>query len=268
MIFRFFIVRIVNNNKQQLSKQDTQIKQSQYISKNNMQIAAYQQIKQAQNHINSIQVIAGFIQQQKNCLYRNILYCRDNSVAIECFRHYKNNFLKIQVDATAICNESQNQRHEIDFESSQLEIDVSELESSQDFQEKKDVLDFLGKNKLNVYKNILYAFNKHILSCKDEKLIELYESFTQNWNYLHIQRRVSQNLKDNVRPSLKFRNLLKSQNLNKIFIHFLQNIEEFWLKNSKIKDKEVYNNSISLLLKGYEHGTLIKHIQYYRKSKK
>ncbi|KAL4476338.1 hypothetical protein ABPG74_010071 [Tetrahymena malaccensis] len=235
-----------------------------------MQIAAYQQIKQAQNHINNIQVVAGFIQQQKNCLYRKILNNRDSSITneVECFLHYKDNFLKIQVEATTTAsNESQNLRHE-SFQLSELEIDVSELESSEDFQEKQDVLDFLGKNKLNVYKNILYAFNKHIHSCKDDQLIELYESFTQDWDFLHIQRRVCQNLKDNVRPSLKFRNMLKSENLKKIFLHFLQNIERYWLKDSKIKDKEVYNNSISLLLKGYEHGTLIKHIQYYRKSKK
>ncbi|KAL4494009.1 hypothetical protein ABPG72_022026 [Tetrahymena utriculariae] len=235
-----------------------------------MQIAAYQQIKQAQDSINNIQVIAGFIQQQKNCLYRKILNKRDSSInnEVECFLHYKNHFLKIYVEANAMMSDdSQKFVHE-SFQSSEQEIDVIELESSEDFQEKQDVLDFLGKNKLNVYKNILYAFNKHIHSCKDDSLIELYESFTQDWDFMHIQRRVSQNLKDNVRPSLKFRNLLKSQNLKKIFIHFLQNIDKFWLKNSKIKDKEVYNNSISLLLKGYEHGTLIKHIQYYRKNKK
>ncbi|KAL4426273.1 hypothetical protein ABPG74_018690 [Tetrahymena malaccensis] len=134
-----------------------------------------------------------------------------------------------------------------------------------------DIKLFLEKSKQNIYKNIVNAFYRHIHTLKDTMLQKIYEALTQDkWQFSYIALRVYQNLKGCGRFSLKIKNLLTSPNLKNIFLFFLQNAEDFWIKDSKIKEKDQLLKSISLIITAYENDCdfLLSHICYYKKQKK
>ncbi|EAS01673.2 hypothetical protein TTHERM_01207730 (macronuclear) [Tetrahymena thermophila SB210] len=134
-----------------------------------------------------------------------------------------------------------------------------------------DIKLFLEKSKQNIYKNIINAFYRHIHTLKDTMLQKIYEALTKDkWQFSYIALRVYQNLKGCGRFSLKIKNLLTSPNLKNIFLFFLQNADDFWIKDSKIKNKEQLLKSISLIITAYENDCdfLLSHICYYKKQKK
>ncbi|KAL4488860.1 hypothetical protein ABPG72_016513 [Tetrahymena utriculariae] len=142
-------------------------------------------------------------------------------------------------------------------------------ENSPQYQEIQEITQFVKLNKDNFYKNLLYAFNRHIKQLKEPQLIKLYESMTINdWKFDHIQYRVNKNLDNCDRLGLKVRNLVKNKNLKRIFIHFLKNAKQMWLDNSKIKNVDQYQEFINLFLKAYNYRVLSYGISYYKKHKK
>ncbi|KAL4440896.1 hypothetical protein ABPG74_009309 [Tetrahymena malaccensis] len=142
-------------------------------------------------------------------------------------------------------------------------------ENSPQYKEIQEITQFVKLNKDNFYKNLLYAFNRHIKQLKEPQLIQLYESMTiDDWTFDHIQYRVNKNLDNCDRLGLKVRNLVKNKNLKRIFIHFLKNANSMWLDNSKIKNIEQYQEFINLFLKAYNYRILSYGISYYKKHKK
>ncbi|EWS72752.1 hypothetical protein TTHERM_000558579 (macronuclear) [Tetrahymena thermophila SB210] len=146
---------------------------------------------------------------------------------------------------------------------------LSISETSQQYQEIQEITQFVKLNKDNFYKNLLYAFNRHIKLLKEPQLINLYESMTiDKWDFDHIQYRVNKNLDNCDRLGLKVRNLVKNKNLKRIFIHFLKNANSMWLDSSKIKNINQYQEFINLFLKAYNYRILSYGISYYKKHKK
>ncbi|KAL4439555.1 hypothetical protein ABPG74_003957 [Tetrahymena malaccensis] len=131
------------------------------------------------------------------------------------------------------------------------------------------ILQFLKYSQSNVYKNIIYAFQKHISELKDEKLQQIYEQLTPDkWKFSYIQLRAYQNFKNCGRFNLKMKNLIKSKNLNKIFSFFLQNAENLWMNGSKLRDKAQHLDAIQILLQIQQNPEIVKNIENYKKSKK
>ncbi|KAL4502501.1 hypothetical protein ABPG72_012088 [Tetrahymena utriculariae] len=144
------------------------------------------------------------------------------------------------------------------------------VQQSQENQEHIDqVLQFLCQTKINIYKNILYAFQRHIQTCSNQRLAELYESMTKDkWDFQRIQFRVCQNLKKCSRVNLKLKNLSTNENLKNIFFYFLKNSNELWLDGSKIVDKKKIEESIQIILKAKELNMLSDNISFYKKNSK
>ncbi|EAR92532.2 hypothetical protein TTHERM_00090260 (macronuclear) [Tetrahymena thermophila SB210] len=136
-------------------------------------------------------------------------------------------------------------------------------------QENQQIFNFISKSKHNLYKNILSAFKKHIIECKDTSLMSVYENLSENkWAFEHIQQRVSVNLARCGRYNLKIKNLSKNRNLQKIFNHFLKNSEKLWLQDSKIKNKDQYIEQINLMVLAQEKQILQNFTQCYKKYRK
>ncbi|EWS75203.1 hypothetical protein TTHERM_000090429 (macronuclear) [Tetrahymena thermophila SB210] len=136
-------------------------------------------------------------------------------------------------------------------------------------QENQQIFNFISKSKHNLYKNILSAFKKHIIECKDTFLMSVYENLSENkWTFERIQQRVSTNLARCGRYNLKIKNLSKNRNLQKIFNHFLKNSEKLWLQDSKIKNKNQYIEQINLMILAQEKQILQNFTQCYKKYRK
>ncbi|KAL4494010.1 hypothetical protein ABPG72_022027 [Tetrahymena utriculariae] len=155
--------------------------------------------------------------------------------------------------------------------SQKIENSKSETEDSHQIveQQEGEIMDFLEKSKLNTYKNIIFAFFKHIQECVDPVQQEKYEQLTEDkWEYKHISLRVYQNLRNCGRSNLKIKNLIQNRNLKGVFINFLENSDDLWIKQSKIKDKEGIKKQINLIIEAYKKNILANNIQFYKKHKK
>ncbi|EAR88053.1 hypothetical protein TTHERM_00013190 (macronuclear) [Tetrahymena thermophila SB210] len=142
---------------------------------------------------------------------------------------------------------------------------ADQIEEEQD----GEIMSFLEKSKLNTYKNIIFAFFKHIQECVDPIQQEKYVQLTEDkWEYKHISLRVYQNLRNCGRSNLKIKNLIQNRNLKGVFINFLENSDDLWIKQSKIKDKEGIKKQINLIIEAYKKNILANNIQFYKKHKK
>ncbi|KAL4476337.1 hypothetical protein ABPG74_010070 [Tetrahymena malaccensis] len=156
-------------------------------------------------------------------------------------------------------------------DSQSYELNMCETEDAEENLGEKDgeIMDFLEKSKLNTYKNIIFAFFKHIQECDDPIQQEKYEQLTEDkWEYKHISLRVYQNLRNCGRSNLKIKNLIQNRNLKGVFINFLENSDDLWIKQSKIKDKEGIKKQINLIIQAYKKNILANNIQFYKKHKK
>ncbi|KAL4473550.1 hypothetical protein ABPG74_022414 [Tetrahymena malaccensis] len=150
----------------------------------------------------------------------------------------------------------------------QNEDQMLQQENDEDSKQ-QEVIDFLQKSKTNFFKNIIYAFQNHILYQCDEQQKQQYQLHTQDdWKFDRIKLRVQQNLQNCGRFGLKVKNLFQNENLSGVFLYFLKNSNQFWLDNSKIKDKESYKKQIEMILNAFEKNILIQNICYYKKFKK
>ncbi|EAR92531.2 hypothetical protein TTHERM_00090250 (macronuclear) [Tetrahymena thermophila SB210] len=142
-------------------------------------------------------------------------------------------------------------------------------QENDDDSKQQEVIDFLQKSKTNFFKNLIYAFQNHILYQCDEQQKQQYRSHTQDdWTFDRIKLRVQQNLQNCGRFGLKVRNIFQNENLSGVFLYFLKNSNQFWLDHSKIKDKESYKKQIEMILNAFEKKILIQNICYYKKFKK
>ncbi|KAL4462912.1 hypothetical protein ABPG72_018803 [Tetrahymena utriculariae] len=204
---------------------------------------------------------------------------KDEIRQVQQYNHYLSLFSKIQMVKV---EEAQDKCDEISIEPESEYVSISNKNENNDEQidgvneeqnEKLqiDIKLFLEKSKQNIYKNIINAFYRHIHTLKDTILQKIYEALTKDkWQFSYIALRVYQNLKGCGRFSLKIKNLLTSPNLKNIFLFFLQNADDFWIKDSKIKEKDQLLKSISLIITAYENDCdfLLSHICYYKKQKK
>ncbi|EWS72215.1 hypothetical protein TTHERM_000537028 (macronuclear) [Tetrahymena thermophila SB210] len=202
------------------------------------------------------------------CKYKMLFYI-DNTDALQSYNEYMQRFypqlkvepkvqgLKIEENIEQSTNIVENNTTQNNLKNNQLE-DYDEL-----------IQQFLKYSQSNVYKNIIYAFQKHISELKDEKLQQIYEKLTPDkWKFSYIQLRAYQNFKNCGRFNLKMKNLIKSKNLNKIFSFFLQNAENLWMNGSKLKDKSQHLDAIQILMQIQQNPEIVKNIDNYKKSKK
>ncbi|EAR92641.1 hypothetical protein TTHERM_00094320 (macronuclear) [Tetrahymena thermophila SB210] len=217
---------------------------------NNKKRANFRIINQNQ-HINAFQIL-----QTKACSYRAI----DSD--IKELQSNLNNFKEY----VHLFQDEETREQQKDFKE---DSSISMEEQSTKNEDLDEIVNFLEGKKVNIYKNIINGFYAHINKCKDEKLIQKYESLIKNqWTFKYIQKRVQKSYKSCNRLNLKLKNLMSKNKLNTIFVYFLQNYEQLWLNDSKIKNKDLYKQSIQFLLKAHEYDILDDNIKVYKKQKK
>ncbi|KAL4496477.1 hypothetical protein ABPG72_014707 [Tetrahymena utriculariae] len=120
----------------------------------------------------------------------------------------------------------------------------------------------------NIFKNIVQSFLRFVGSQQNKYLLQIHSDKSSKQEGLEnsikvIKRKLK---KQKCQWNQKIVSLLKSSKHQKIFQYYLENIQNFWLKHSKVENKENTYWYSRLLLKAIQDPILREEIKYYKKN--
>ncbi|KAL4441396.1 hypothetical protein ABPG74_013691 [Tetrahymena malaccensis] len=127
---------------------------------------------------------------------------------------------------------------------------------------------FHAKNS-NLMKNILKSFQRFIEIEKDQKKQQLFCRLAKvSYGYPQLCKFIKFSLKNQgKRWNMKAKNLVEKSNLKPLFQYFLSNINELWLDNSKVINKQQHEELSQFLLMYIENPNQCQEIRFYQKKK-
>ncbi|KAL4464494.1 hypothetical protein ABPG72_003904 [Tetrahymena utriculariae] len=127
---------------------------------------------------------------------------------------------------------------------------------------------FHAKNS-NLMKNILKSFQRFVENEKDLKNQQLFCRLAKvSYGYPQLCKFIKFSLKNQgKRWNMKAKNLVEKSNSKRLFQYYLSNINELWLDNSKVVNKQQHKELSQFLLKYIENPNQCQEIRFYQKKK-
>ncbi|KAL4456892.1 hypothetical protein ABPG74_014530 [Tetrahymena malaccensis] len=117
----------------------------------------------------------------------------------------------------------------------------------------------------NCLKNIKEAFLRHINSNLSEDIKNMYvNKMGGGIQFGQIKKKINFSLKENSTNNKCIKFMCKSNQVKPAFLYFLEHIEEFWLNESKVQNKETCKMIVQFLIKIINNVQCVDFIEHYQ----
>ncbi|KAL4508467.1 hypothetical protein ABPG72_003771 [Tetrahymena utriculariae] len=117
----------------------------------------------------------------------------------------------------------------------------------------------------NCLKNIKEAFLRHINSTLSEDTKNMYvNKMGGGVQFGQIKKKINFSLKENSTNNKCIKFMCKSNQVKPAFHYFLEHIEEFWLNESKVQNKETCKMIVQFLIKIINNVQCVDFIEHYQ----